>query len=78
VNRAEPSTRKLGGILLILALIVLWAGLVAVLAPFVWRWPVLVQALFYLFMGLIWIAPLRPLVRWIETGRWTMKRPPES
>jgi hypothetical protein len=71
-RRAEPSSRKLGGISLILALIVLWAGFVAVLAPFVGRWPVLIQAPFYLFMGLAWIVPLRPLLRWMETGRWTM------
>ena len=73
VNRAEPSSRKLGGILLILALIVVWAALVLSLAPFVGRWPVLAQAPFYLFMGLAWIAPLRPLIRWMETGRWTAK-----
>jgi hypothetical protein len=75
-RRAEPSSRKLGGIVLILALIVLWAGFVAALAPFVGRWPVLVQAPFYLFMGLAWIVPLRPLLRWMETGRWTMSRHP--
>ena len=72
-NRAEPSSRKLGGILMILALIVVWAALVLSLAPFVGRWPVLAQAPFYLFMGLAWIAPLRPLIRWMETGRWTAK-----
>ena len=72
-NRAEPSSRKLGGILLILALLVVWAGFVLSLAPFVGRWPVLAQAPFYLFMGLAWIAPLRPLIRWMETGRWTAK-----
>src|SRR5439155_37073 len=33
-------------------------------------WPVLVQALFYLVAGLLWIVPLRPLIRWIESGRW--------
>jgi hypothetical protein len=77
-RRAEPSSRKLGGILLILALILVWAGFVAGLAPLVGRWPVLVQAPFYLFMGLAWIVPLRPLLRWMETGRWTMERPPSA
>jgi len=65
----EPSSRKLGGIALIVLLIVLWAVFVASLAPIVGRWPILLQAPFYLAMGLAWIAPLRPLVRWIETGR---------
>jgi hypothetical protein len=66
----EPSARTLGGIALILLLIAVWAGFVASLAPLVGRWPVLVQAGFYLIMGIAWIIPLKPLVRWIQTGRW--------
>ncbi|WP_425326500.1 DUF2842 domain-containing protein [Sphingomonas lutea] len=46
---------------------------VASLAPFVGEWPIAVQALFYLVMGIAWIIPLKPLVRWIQTGRF--KRP---
>jgi len=65
---AEPSSRKLVGIAAILLVIAVWAAFVAVLAPFVGRWPVLVQAPFYLVMGTVWIVPLKPLVRWIETG----------
>ena len=65
---AEPSPRKLVGFAAILLLIVLWAAFVAALAPFVGRWPVLAQAPFYLVMGTVWIHPLKPLVRWIETG----------
>ena len=72
----EPSSRKLVGIGLILLLIALWAMLVASLAPVVGRWPILVQAPFYLVMGIAWIAPLKPLIRWIETGRWSMRQPP--
>ena len=64
----EPSARKLVGIALILLLIVVWATFVAGLAQVVGQWPVLVQAPFYLFMGLAWIIPLKPLVRWIQTG----------
>jgi predicted membrane channel-forming protein YqfA (hemolysin III family) len=64
----EPSSRKLGGVALILLLIVGWAVFVASLAPFVGKWPVLVQAPYYLVMGIAWIIPLKPLIRWIETG----------
>ena len=71
----QPSGRTLAGILLILLLIVLWAGFVASLASFVGRWPVLVQAPFYLFMGIAWIIPLKPLVRWIQSG--SFRRPIE-
>jgi hypothetical protein len=65
---AEPSSRKLVGIAAILLVIVLLMTFVAAVAQVVWHWPVLVQAAFYLFMGIVWILPLKPLVRWIETG----------
>ena len=68
---AEPSGRKLAGIALIVALIALWALLVASLSGTVGGWPILLQALFYLVTGIIWIAPLRPLLRWMETGRFS-------
>ena len=64
----EPSPRKLAGIALILLLIVGWAAFVASLAPVVGKWPVLAQAPYYLIMGIAWIIPLKPLVRWMETG----------
>ena len=63
-----PSARPLIGIALILLVIVVWAALVASLAPFVGSWPVIVQAAFYLIMGIAWIIPLKPLVRWMQTG----------
>lgn len=66
----EPSGRKLAGIAAILALIAIWALLIASLAHVVGDWPVLVQAIFYLVAGMIWIVPLKPLLRWMETGRF--------
>jgi hypothetical protein len=64
----SPSARTLAGVALILLLIVLWAAFVASLARVVGGWPILVQAAYYLVMGIIWIIPLKPLVRWIVTG----------
>ncbi|MCF2513919.1 DUF2842 domain-containing protein [Sphingomonas sp. G124] len=66
----EPSWRKPTGIFAILALIAAWAALVASLSTMVERWPVLVQAIFYLIAGIAWILPLKPLLRWMETGRF--------
>lgn len=76
MDSPPPSPRKLAGIALILLLIVLWAALVASLAPIVGKWPILVQGAFYLVMGIAWILPLKPLVRWTETGSW--RRPAEA
>ncbi|HEV2044658.1 MAG TPA: DUF2842 domain-containing protein [Sphingomicrobium sp.] len=67
---AKPSWRKGAGITGILLLIALLAVLVASFSSVIGRWPMLVQALFYLVIGLIWIAPLKPLLRWMETGRF--------
>lgn len=68
VRPPSPSLRALAGIALILLLIVVWGALVASLAQFVGRWPILVQAIFYLVAGIVWIIPLKPLVRWILSG----------
>ena len=71
MNRPPPpSFRKLAGTGIIALLIVFWAGFVASLAPIIGKWPILFQAPFYLFMGIVWIIPLKPLIRWMETGRW--------
>ena len=65
-----PTWRKPFGMLLILLLIVGWAGLVAGQADRIATLPRLVQALVYLVAGIVWIAPLKPLLRWMELGRW--------
>jgi hypothetical protein len=66
----EPSWRKPAGIGLILLLILLWSVVVATLAGPVGSLPWPLEALFYVAAGLVWIAPLKPLLRWMETGRW--------
>ncbi|RST30928.1 DUF2842 domain-containing protein [Sphingomonas ginkgonis] len=67
--------RKLGGMFAIILLIIVWAVIVASAAPLVGRWPILLQLPFYLVTGIIWIAPLKPLLRWMETGRWRVEPP---
>ena len=39
--------------------------------PTVGEWHVVLQALFYLVAGLVWILPLKPLLRWMETGHFS-------
>lgn len=65
-----PSWRKPAGTLLIVMMITVWAVLIATLADTVIGWPIALQTLFYLATGLVWIAPLGPLLKWMETGRW--------
>lgn len=65
-----PSWRKPAGVALILLLIAIWAVIVASASHMLEGrpWPVL--AIYYLVAGIVWILPLRPLLRWMETGRW--------
>ena len=66
----EPSWRRPAAIAAILLLILFWAVLIATFAPQIGRLHILVQALFYLIVGIAWIAPLKPLLRWSQTGHW--------
>jgi uncharacterized membrane protein YuzA (DUF378 family) len=66
----QPSWRKPAGIFAILGLIGIWAALVVSLSGIVGQWPVLLQAVFYLIAGIAWVFPLKPLLRWMETGRF--------
>jgi hypothetical protein len=66
----RPSWRKPAGMFAILALILLWVVLVTSFSPWIGAlaWPV--QLLVYVVTGVVWITPLKPLLRWMETGRW--------
>ncbi len=66
----QPKWRVGVGIAAILLLIVALAVLVASFSGEIGRWHGAVQVLFYLVIGLIWIAPMKPLLRWMETGRF--------
>jgi len=66
----EPNWRRPTGIVAILLLILFWAVIIATFSNEIGRLPVLVQALFYLVVGIAWIAPLKPLLRWSQTGHW--------
>lgn len=65
-----PSWRKPAGMLIILLLILLWCVAIASLSGTIGRWHGAVQLLFYVVTGIVWIVPLKPLLRWMETGRW--------
>lgn len=65
-----PSWRKPFGMFLILLLIAAWTGIILALSPWIERLPALGQAPIYLVAGIVWILPLKPLLRWMELGRW--------
>lgn len=71
-GEVKPSWRKPAGMLAILLLILVWVVLVASFSAQIGALPVLVQALVYIVLGIVWITPLKPLLRWMETGHWRM------
>lgn len=66
----KPTLRKPFGIIAIMAIITLWAIIVASFSEIIGNWHVLLQALVYIVAGIIWIFPVRPMLTWMETGRW--------
>ncbi|MEP7348969.1 MAG: DUF2842 domain-containing protein [Sphingorhabdus sp.] len=75
-ERPSPTWRKPAGMLIILAIIAVWAFAVVSLSGYIGRLHILTQGVIYLIAGIIWIAPLRPLMIWMETG--SFKAPPEA
>jgi hypothetical protein len=67
---SRPSWRKPAGIGLILLLIIVWAAIVTSAADLLNGLPWPVHAFYYLIAGIVWILPLKPLLRWMETGKW--------
>jgi len=66
----QPTYRKPIGVLAIILGIIIYGGLVARLAGPIGGLPGWTQPIIYLVLGILWIAPLKPLLLWMETGRW--------
>lgn len=69
-----PSLRRPFGILGIVVGLTVYVLIVASLAGPVTTMHPLVQAPIWLFLGTVWAFPLRPLMIWIETGRWRPRK----
>ena len=65
----KPSWRAPAGIALILLLIAGWSVLVVAGAEAIGDLPWPVRALYFIAAGLVWVLPLRPLIRWMQGGR---------
>ena len=66
----NSTWRKPAGIAAILGCITLWAVLVVSASDLLAGLPWPVHAIYYLVAGLAWVLPLKPLLRWMELGRW--------
>jgi len=69
--RQEPTWRIPIGILALLGGLAVYGLLIAwYVAPWIASWHALLQLPVYLVLGVLWVAPLRRFLIWMETGRW--------
>lgn len=69
--REEPTARIPLGILgLLIGLTIYGVVLARYLPGLIGEWPTLIQTVIYIFLGLIWLLPLRRFLIWMETGKW--------
>lgn len=66
----KPLLRKPLGVFFMILLLAMYAIAIVNLASPVLRLPALAQAPIWLVLGVAWVLPMLPLIRWIETGRF--------
>lgn len=74
--KKQPTWRKPAGMLAILLIILVWSVLIVSASEFIGQLHILLQSVIYLIAGVIWIAPMRPLMIWMETG--SFRAPPTT
>ncbi len=74
--RKQPTWRKPAGMLAILLIILVWSGMIVSASDFISTQNIAIQSIIYLIAGIIWIAPMRPLMIWMETG--SFRAPPQA
>jgi hypothetical protein len=75
--REEPTWRIPFGIISLFVALMVYGVLIAVyLSDLVGQWPGWAQTILYVFLGLVWLLPLKRFLIWMETGSWSP--PPQS
>jgi len=72
----QPTWRKPAGMLAILLIILVWSGIIVSASDFIGTLNIAIQSIIYLVAGIVWIAPMRPLMIWMETGFF--RAPPQA
>ena len=69
--RETPTWRIPIGIIGLFIGLIIYAVVIARYAPgLIGSWPALAQTLVYLFLGVVWLLPLKRFLIWMETGKW--------
>ena len=68
--RKEPTWRIPAGLIGLTLALLIYGIVIARYAPgVIGEWPVLVQTVVYITLGVVWLLPLRRFLIWMETGR---------
>jgi predicted membrane channel-forming protein YqfA (hemolysin III family) len=68
-NPPGPANwRQPFGMILIMVLILLWCGIVVSMFDWISELNFWLQLPIFIFAGIIWIFPLKPLLIWMNTG----------
>lgn len=77
--RETPTWRIPIGIIGLLLGLTIYALVIARYAPdIIGEWPVLVQTVIYIILGVLWLLPLRRFLIWMETGSWSPPPTPKD
>ena len=69
--RETPTWRIPIGIIGLFIGLIIYVVVIARYAPgLIGSWPALAQTLVYLFLGVVWLLPLKRFLIWMETGKW--------
>lgn len=66
----KPTMRKPVGMISILLIIAIWSVIIINIADYILMLPLFIQFAFFLIAGIVWIFPVRPILVWMELGRW--------
>ena len=77
-NREKPTWRMPVGMLGILLIIMIWSGVVVNLIDRISGLNFWLQLPIYIFAGVIWIFPIKPILVWMNTGRWRHSKNSEN
>lgn len=69
----QPSWRKPAGMLLILLLILVWTGISVTLIDALGDLNFWLLLPIYAILGIAWIFPIKPLLTWMNTGKFRHK-----
>jgi hypothetical protein len=65
-----PTWRKPIGMLVILLFILIWCGVVVTLMDKISALNFWLQLPIYIFAGIVWIYPIKPILLWMNTGKF--------